>query len=136
MSTVFANITEEKQQRYEADALANGKDDRTPCICGYYGRACYQMGKVEGANRMICTDCPLARYAAKADRIAKLRNKHMHLVKVGEFETARCLLYLLRKGTFKVGLGEYAGFEAECLAEECGCRVTYSRNYMIATIHI
>lgn len=136
MNTAFAIITEDTQQRFEADALTHGKDDCTPCICGYYGRACYQMGKEEGANRMICINCPLARYAAKAVRIAKIREMHTKLVRKGKFETARCLLYLLRKGNMKVGLGEDAGFEAECIAEEYGCCVTYSRNYNVATIHL
>lgn len=59
---MFAIITAEKQQAFEAQATTTEKE-KIPCICGYYGRACRQMDKDEGANRMICTRCPLAEFS-------------------------------------------------------------------------
>lgn len=56
----FRIITKSLQKEFE-EAMT-GKQDETPAICGYYGRACRQMEKVEGCNRMLCTMCPLANY--------------------------------------------------------------------------
>ena len=59
----FPVVTKEIQKSFE------GTDTRkeVPCICGYYGRACRQMGVPEGANRALCTGCPLAEYAEKME---------------------------------------------------------------------
>lgn len=57
----FAIITEKLQKAYERGA--KNSQDKTPEICGYYGRACRQMGKAEGANRALCYCCGLAEYA-------------------------------------------------------------------------
>lgn len=59
---MFAIITSEKQKAFESQATAAEKE-KVPCICGYYGRACRQMDKDEGANRMLCHRCPLARFS-------------------------------------------------------------------------
>lgn len=57
MKSVFPFINAEKQAAFESIATIEQKDN-IPCICGYYGRACYQMNDV--ADRAICTNCPLA----------------------------------------------------------------------------
>ena len=64
----------------------------------------------------------------------RLIEKHLEAVRAGRFEESRRLLWLLRKHSLSVGLGDDAGFAAECTAEECGCRVYYSRNYNVATV--
>lgn len=74
---MFAIITAEKQQEFER--LTTGKR-KVPELCGYYGRACRQMDKAEGANRMLCVGCPLAEYCEepaekirRAEKIIKSR---------------------------------------------------------------
>lgn len=63
---MFPIITEKIQEKFEN--TCNGVTlDGLPMICGYCGRACRQMGKEEGANRMICMHCPLAEFANKSD---------------------------------------------------------------------
>lgn len=57
----FPVITRERQQAFEAQATPADKE-HIPCICGYYGRACWQMGDPEGANRALCMGCPLAAF--------------------------------------------------------------------------
>jgi len=59
---VFPVITKEIQKSFEQKAYEFAKDT-TPEICGFYGRACRQMEKTEGANRALCTDCPLKDFA-------------------------------------------------------------------------
>lgn len=59
-TTGFPIITKQLQEAFER--TVEGKPDNTPMICGYYGRACRQMDKAEGANRMPCTSCPLAAF--------------------------------------------------------------------------
>lgn len=59
---MFAIITKEIQKDFE-DACNGITPEGLPMICGYCGRACRQMGKEEGANRMPCMHCPLAEYA-------------------------------------------------------------------------
>lgn len=44
-----------------------GCPDGTPTICGYYGRACREMGTKP--SRMPCLSCPLAKYLDEAKRI-------------------------------------------------------------------
>jgi len=56
VSKTFPIITKPAQRIYEKQAA----EDCTPDICGYFGRACSQMNKSEGANRMLCDGCPLA----------------------------------------------------------------------------
>jgi len=55
---MFPIITKLLQQSYETETEPKGKDT-TPELCGYYGRACRQMNKEEGANRMLCSGCGL-----------------------------------------------------------------------------
>jgi len=59
----FPIITRLIQMQFEREE--RGKVDRTPMICGTYGRACQQMDKREGANRANCMYCPLAAFAQK-----------------------------------------------------------------------
>lgn len=59
---MFPIITKEKQAAFEAAYKGNTIMENLPMLCGYCGRACYQLGKEEGANRMICTGCPLAKF--------------------------------------------------------------------------
>jgi hypothetical protein len=57
----FPVITKSLQEAYEKESLeVYGR--YTPEICGYYGRACRQMEKSEGANRALCMSCDLAKY--------------------------------------------------------------------------
>jgi len=59
--TTFSVITKSLQEAYEQGTQAS--QDKTPEICGYYGRACRQLEKQEGANRMLCNGCGLAYYS-------------------------------------------------------------------------
>ena len=63
----------------------------------------------------------------------RLIEEHMKAVKDGRLLLAREILYLLRKRQTKVGLDDI-GNELEMVAEKCGCRISYSRNYCVATI--
>lgn len=56
---VFPIITLDIQKDFEN----SDRKEKTPDICGYYGRACRQMNASEGANRSLCDGCPLARFA-------------------------------------------------------------------------
>jgi PHP family Zn ribbon phosphoesterase len=56
----FPVITTGLQKSYEKET--KGNIDTTPELCGYYGRACRQLEKSEGANRMLCQNCGLAKY--------------------------------------------------------------------------
>lgn len=70
----------------------------------------------------------------KRNRIKyKLIEKHIEAVKSGKYVLAKNLLLLLRKRSINVGLNDI-DFELECIAEETGCRITYSRNYNGANI--
>jgi hypothetical protein len=53
-------ITKSLQEAYEQGT--KGSQDLTPDICGYYGRACRQIDKEEGANRALCMGCGLNHY--------------------------------------------------------------------------
>lgn len=64
----------------------------------------------------------------------RLIEKQTEAVKAGRYEEGRRLLTLLRKHSLCVGLGDDAGFAAEIVAEECGCRVYYARNYNVAHV--
>ncbi len=61
---VFPIVTGSIQKCFEK--TYTGKKE-VPCICGYFGRACRQMEKSEGANRGLCDCCPLAEYAAQEE---------------------------------------------------------------------
>lgn len=62
MQSMFPIISTDKQQKFEAAFAENGKEYYIPCICGYYGRACRQMNKSEGANRALCDMCSLSEF--------------------------------------------------------------------------
>lgn len=64
-NNAFPFITYELQKQFESQMV--GTTDTTPDICGYYGRACRQLGASEGANRALCTTCPLARFVIAAE---------------------------------------------------------------------
>jgi hypothetical protein len=74
--SVFPMITKSLQEAYEQGTI--GSQDKTPELCGYYGRACRQLDKPEGANRMLCQGCGLAKYAERTcalrDPIVGCRN--------------------------------------------------------------
>lgn len=63
----------------------------------------------------------------------RLIEEHMKAVKSGKFDLGKQILYLLRKHHTKVGLDDI-GCDLEMIAEKCGCRISYNRNYCIATI--
>lgn len=59
----FPIITKEKQNLYSNIIASNPiSNEYIPEICGVHGRACRQMGKIEGANRALCQGCLLAEY--------------------------------------------------------------------------
>lgn len=60
-------ITKESQMYYERVSSAFSQRDTTPELCGYYGRACRQMEKAEGANRALCFGCPLVKMQEALD---------------------------------------------------------------------
>lgn len=64
----------------------------------------------------------------------RLIEKHREVVKAGRYEEGRYLLRLLRTHIMTVGLGDDAGYAAECIAEKCGCRTRYARNYAVAHV--
>ena len=51
-------MTEKVQALFEK--ANEGLTDRTPEICGIYGRACHEMGR--NPSRMPCLHCPLAKF--------------------------------------------------------------------------
>jgi hypothetical protein len=59
---MFPIITKKIQSDYQKTIADT---EGIPAICGIYGRACRQMGKTEGANRAICQNCPLSRFASE-----------------------------------------------------------------------
>lgn len=63
----------------------------------------------------------------------RLIEEHMKAVKSGKLLLGREILYLLRKHKTAAGLDD-VGNELEIIAEKCGCRITYSRNYNVAHI--
>lgn len=68
---VFPLITPERQQAYEKQTTQANSIDKTPMICGYYGRACRRMLDPKGACRMLCLQCPLAEYSATEEQRAQ-----------------------------------------------------------------
>ena len=66
--SVFPVITKEKQQMYEDFCWINNPVS-IPCICGYCGRACRQMGAE--ADTASCTECGLSVFVSIVDAIKK-----------------------------------------------------------------
>ena len=71
----------------------------------------------------------------KKIRRYKLMDEHRRLVREGKFREANTVLYLLRKGSVKLGLGDES-YTVESLCEELGCRIRYSINYNIAEVRL
>ncbi len=65
----------------------------------------------------------------------KIIEKHIEWVKNGEYIAARNLLWLLRKGYVKLGLGN-TDYETESFLESIDCPVFYGRNGYTATFRI
>lgn len=68
-----------------------------------------------------------------ATRFALIIAQH-DAFRLGDLETASRLLHLLNRRRISVGLADDAGFKAECIAQECGCKIRYSRCFNRATI--
>ena len=66
--SIFPIITKEKQQMYEDFCKVNNPVS-IPCICGYCGRACRQMGSE--ADTASCMECGLSVFASTVDAIKK-----------------------------------------------------------------
>ena len=64
----------------------------------------------------------------KKIRRYKLMDEHRRLVREGKLREANTILYLLRKGSVKLGLGDES-YTVEILCERLGCRIRYSRSY-------
>jgi len=54
-------VTRKKQKEFEKKVKPTSAN-YIPCICGYFGRACKQLDKLEGANRALCTNCSLRKF--------------------------------------------------------------------------
>lgn len=65
----------------------------------------------------------------------KVMEKHIEWVKIGEYMAARNLLWLLRRGYVKLGLGD-ADYETESFLESIDCPVFYGRSGYSATFRI
>lgn len=66
--SIFPVITKEKQQMYEDFCKVNNPVG-IPCICGYCGRACRQMGSE--ADTANCMECGLSVFVSTVDAIKK-----------------------------------------------------------------
>ena len=66
----------------------------------------------------------------------RMIEKHLQLVREGKYDVAHYIIRLLNKRECTVGLGDDAGYVFEITAENCGCRISYSRNYNLAHIRI
>ena len=65
----------------------------------------------------------------------KIIEKHIELVRNGQYIVASNLLWLLRKGYVELWLGD-ADYETECFLESIGCPVSYGRNGYTATFRV
>lgn len=70
--SVFPVITKEKQQMYEDFCWVNNPIS-IPCICGYCGRACRQMGAK--ADTASCMECGLSVFVSVVEAIKKRCNE-------------------------------------------------------------
>ncbi len=64
----FKVITSDLQKSYETACVQQGQKDTTPLICGYYGRACRRMNDVDGADRVLCSQCPLPSFTTASKK--------------------------------------------------------------------
>ena len=65
----------------------------------------------------------------------KIMEKHIELVRGGEYQAANCILCLLRHGCLSLGLDDVS-FRVECILEDAGLRPRYSRNYNIVAFRL
>ncbi len=65
----------------------------------------------------------------------KIVEKQIEWTKSGNYLAARNLLWLLRKGYVKLGLGN-TDWQTESFLEGIGCPVRYDRNGYVATFKI
>lgn len=65
----------------------------------------------------------------------KVIEKHIELTKTGNYAAARNLLWLLRNGYVKIGLGD-TDWETESFLESIDCPVFYGRSGYTATFRI
>lgn len=65
----------------------------------------------------------------------KIIEKHIEWTKSGNYVAARNLLWLLRKGYVKLGLGN-TDYETESFLESIDCPVFYGRSGYTATFRI
>ena len=65
----------------------------------------------------------------------KIIEKHIELVRNGQYIVARNLFWLLREGYVELWLGD-ADYETECFLESIGCPVSYGRNGYTATFRV
>ena len=71
----------------------------------------------------------------KAVRRYKLILLHIEYVKKGEYEIARLILRLLRKGAISLGLRDNE-WTVEMLCEDIGCPIYYERRGYRVRVHI
>lgn len=71
----------------------------------------------------------------KKIRRYKLIDKHRELIRKGEYEQARLILALLRRGRIKLGLGDDC-WAVEIFCENIGCPIYYSSNGYSITVHV
>lgn len=60
---------------------------------------------------------------------------HIRLVKSGNYDAARIILCLLRKGETRIGLGD-TDFAVEMALETAGVPIRYSRSYYSAYVKL
>lgn len=59
---------------------------------------------------------------------------HREMVQKGQYEQARLLFGLLRKGSIRLGSRDN-DWAVEMLCEKLGCHISYSHNYLSATVY-
>lgn len=65
----------------------------------------------------------------------KIMEKHIELVRGGEYQAANCILCLLRHGCLSLGLDDVS-FRVERILEDAGLRPRYSRNFNLVTFRL
>lgn len=66
------DVATNSYQDFSVSCSRYTKVPNLPDICGYVGRACQRMDDTEGANRTLCSHCPLAAFAGIRDLTACL----------------------------------------------------------------
>ena len=65
----------------------------------------------------------------------KIMEKHIELVRGGEYQAANCILCLLRHDCLSMGLDDVS-FRVERILEDAGLRPRYSRNFNLVTFRL